>query len=152
MPSVGNIDKVNMQYKGWQGNPPMSTFLTRLRLIDGEITARGPRHYGSCFFTKLLLAYDGSLRLPCKTLFPQALKLTQAFLVWNRMLLAIGYRFLLFHCHPMVIFVEISLMCHCSYLQVLPAGVPAKALIASKLLRAEVDALSSIPPSLSFRH
>ena len=30
--------------------------------------------------------------------------------------------------------------------------VPAKALIASELLRAEVDAFSSIPPSPSFRH
>lgn len=27
-------------------------FLTRLRLVDGEITAHGPRDYGSCFLTK----------------------------------------------------------------------------------------------------
>ena len=26
--------------------------MVRLRLVDGEITARAPRDYGSCFFTK----------------------------------------------------------------------------------------------------
>ena len=90
--------------------------------------------------------------LPCKPLFPQALELTQALLVRNRMLLPIGYRFLFFHCHPKVIFVEISLMCHCSYLQVWPTVVPAKALIASELLHEESDVLSSIPLSPFSRH
>ena len=49
--------------------------------------------------------------LPCKTLLPQAPELIQARFLRNRMLLPIGYRLHLFHCHLAVVFVECR---HCS--------------------------------------
>ena len=52
--------------------------------------------------------------LPCKTLFPQALELTQARFVRNRMLLPIGHRLHFLLSHLEVIVVE---FCHCSSFQ-----------------------------------
>ena len=42
-----NLSRPHRHFSRHYGSPS-----TRLRLVDGEITARAPRHYGSCFLTK----------------------------------------------------------------------------------------------------